>query len=42
VTERELLADCLPNHYLCQWAEELSVAPELEKLLRGEVKPKHT
>lgn len=32
----------LDHNYLRQWAGELSVTPELEKLLRGEVKPKQT
>ena len=32
----------LDKEYLRHWAAELSVARELEKLLRGEIKPKQT
>jgi hypothetical protein len=32
----------LDKNYLRRWANELAVAPELEQLLRGEIKPKQT
>jgi hypothetical protein len=32
----------LDENYLRHWAAELNVASELEKVLRGEIKPKHT
>jgi len=35
-------ADVLNKEYLRRWAAELSVAPDLEKLLRREIKPKLT
>jgi len=35
-------ADTLDKDYLRQWAQELSVAGELERLLSGEIKPKNT
>lgn len=34
--------DVLDKNYLRRWANELAVASELEKLLRGEIKPKQT
>jgi hypothetical protein len=34
--------DALDKKYLRRWADELSVADELDKLLRGEIKPKQT
>jgi len=35
-------ADALDKKYLRQWAQELNVAGELERLLSGEIKPKNT
>jgi hypothetical protein len=35
-------ADALDKNYLRQWAEELKVAGEIERLLSGEIKPKNT
>ena len=35
-------ADTLDKNYLRQWAQELNVAGELERLLSGEIKPKNT
>jgi hypothetical protein len=34
--------NALDKNYLRRWANELAVASELEKLLRGEIKPKQT
>jgi hypothetical protein len=34
--------ETLDKNYLRRWAGEIGVAAELEKLLRGEIKPKHT
>ncbi|MGI8604448.1 MAG: hypothetical protein ACR2OZ_15855 [Verrucomicrobiales bacterium] len=34
--------DALDKRYLRQWAQELNVAAELDRLLRGEIKPKNT
>jgi hypothetical protein len=34
--------ESLDVDYLRHWANELKVVSELEKLLRGEIKPKHT
>lgn len=51
MNERELLVDCLRRlnrlrvtvtEYLRRWAEELDLAGELDRLLRGEIKPKQT
>jgi hypothetical protein len=35
-------ADALDRNYLQQWAKELQVAAELDRLLSGEIKPKQT
>ena len=35
-------ADALDKNYLRQWARELKLTAELERLLRGEIKPKNT
>ena len=35
-------ADALDKNYLRQWAQELELAPELERLLSREIKPKQT
>ena len=35
-------ADALDKNYLRQWAQELKLARELERLLSGEIKPKQT
>ena len=35
-------ADALQKSYMRQWARELHVASELERLLSGELKPKQT
>jgi hypothetical protein len=35
-------AEALDNNYLRQWARELKLTEELEKLLSGEIKPKQT
>jgi hypothetical protein len=35
-------ADALDKSYLQQFAPELNVAGELERLLSGEIKPKNT
>lgn len=35
-------AEALDKNYLRQWAQELKLAGELERLLRGEIKPKNT
>jgi hypothetical protein len=35
-------AEALDKNYLRQWAQELGLTGELERLLSGEVKPKHT
>jgi hypothetical protein len=35
-------ADALDREYLRQWARELKLDPELERLLSGEIKPKQT
>jgi len=35
-------ADALDKNYLKQWAQELKLTRELEKLLSGEIKPKQT
>ena len=35
-------ADALDKTYLKQWAKELGLAAELERLLSGDIKPKHT
>ena len=35
-------ADALDKKHLRQWAQELDVASELERLLSGEIKPKNT
>ena len=35
-------ADALDKKYLKQWAQELKLANELERLLSGEIKPKNT
>jgi hypothetical protein len=32
----------LDKNYMRRWANELAVVSELEKLLRGEIKPKQT
>ena len=32
----------LDENYLKQWAQELKVATELDRLLKGEIKPKQT
>jgi hypothetical protein len=34
--------EALDVNYLRQWANKLNVASDLEKLLRGEIKPKRT
>ena len=34
--------DALDKEYLCRWANELDVTAALQKLLDGEIKPKHT
>jgi hypothetical protein len=35
-------ADALDINYLRQWAQELKLTAELERLLSGEIKPKNT
>jgi hypothetical protein len=35
-------AGALDEHYLKQWARELNVLPELDRLLSGEIRPKQT
>jgi hypothetical protein len=35
-------ADALDKNYLRQWAQELKLTSELERLLSGEIKPKQT
>jgi hypothetical protein len=35
-------ADALDKNYLKQWARELKLDSELERLLNGEIKPKRT
>ena len=35
-------ADALDKNYLRQWAQELKLTGELERLLSGEIKPKQT
>jgi hypothetical protein len=35
-------ADALDKDYLRQWAQELKLTSELERLLSGEIKPKQT
>ena len=35
-------ADALDKNYLGQWAQELKLTSELERLLNGEIKPKNT
>lgn len=35
-------ADALDKSYLRQWAQELKLTGDLERLLSGEIKPKHT
>ncbi|MFZ0829004.1 MAG: hypothetical protein WAO02_16440 [Verrucomicrobiia bacterium] len=35
-------AEALDKHYLKQWAQDLKLVDELEKLLSGEIKPKQT
>ena len=35
-------ADALDRNYLKQWAQKLGVSNEIERLLRGEIKPKNT
>jgi hypothetical protein len=35
-------ADALDKNYLRQWAQELKLASELERLLSGQIKPKQT
>jgi hypothetical protein len=35
-------ADALDRNYIRQWAQELNVAVELERLLSGEIRPKNT
>jgi hypothetical protein len=35
-------ADALDSNYLRQWAQELNLASEVERLLSGEIKPKST
>ena len=35
-------AGALDNKYLSQWAGELNVGEKLERLLKGEIKPKKT
>jgi hypothetical protein len=35
-------AELLDKHYLRQWARELKISDDLERLLSGEIKPKHT
>jgi len=35
-------AGALDPNYLKQWAQELKLANELERLLSGEIKPKQT
>jgi hypothetical protein len=35
-------ADSLDKNYLRHWAQALNVAPELERLLSGEIRPKNT
>ena len=35
-------AGALDQNYLKQWAQELKLANELERLLSGEIKPKQT
>ena len=34
--------EALDKHYLGKWAQELSLASELERLFNGEIKPKNT
>jgi len=34
--------DALDKIYLRQWAQELKLTSELERVLRGEIKPKNT
>lgn len=35
-------ADALDKNYMRQWAQELNLASEMERLLNGEIKPKQT
>jgi hypothetical protein len=35
-------ADALDKNYMRQWAQELKLTSELERLLNGEIKPKNT
>jgi len=35
-------AEALDRNYLRQWAQKLKLTDELERLLSGEIKPKHT
>jgi hypothetical protein len=35
-------ADALDKNYLRQWAQELKLTSELERLLSGKIKPKQT